>query len=781
MNLPFSVIRSCFLRDINKNYSEIYCRLFTLNRPHRYALFLRGFGHTSVLNNVEYKLLHYFISDNRYFSSSKVPKGFGKFTKGGVTPDPKSTETEGSSQAKNESKDDENGRSKPEGDSGPNDNDPKSKYNLVLEPWSLFIIGMTSVLLLELMDTRNLRNEITMQEFISKYFMKGYVTRIQVVNKEFCRCYISQIPPLVLPKYVTFRIGSVDSFEQKINDIQASMGLHPQDYIPIRYVNETNFLSEVKKSLPYLFFTILLVTGLRKISIKGAGGMDRIFKIGRATPMDVKDLKVKVKFKDVAGMHEAKKEISEFVDFLRNPQRYESFGAKIPKGVLLCGDPGTGKTLLAKAVAGEANVPFYSMSGSDFIEVFVGVGPSRVRDLFEKARKNAPAIIFIDEIDAVGKKRSKGGFSGGANDERENTLNQLLVEMDGFKTTTGVIVLAGTNRADILDPALTRPGRFDRTVNISKPDLDERYEIFKVHLKPLKFNPSLDVDEVARRLASLTPNFVGAEIANVSNEAAIQAARRRSENGVCMIDFDNAIERVMAGMKRPPGLLTPQQKLVVAYHEVGHALVGWWLEHADPVLKVSIIPRSSGALGFAQQLPDDSMLFSREALLDKIAVILGGRAAEDIFIGKITTGATDDLNKVTKMCYAFVSKWGMNSKLGLVSFQRDSGEDPNFYRSYSETTAQIIDKEVRSMIEMQYKRVKDMLSGKAELVHKLSQLLYDKETITYKDIANCVGEREFPIKDKHKPYIDVRLLEDEPTTLLGEPTGNVDANEPGIA
>ncbi|EAN32713.1 Peptidase family M41 family protein [Theileria parva strain Muguga] len=726
--------------------------------------------------------------------------------------------------------------------------DPKSKYYRFFDLSTLFVVGLGLIILLELVDTNVLINEITFQEFISKYFIKGYVDRIQVVNKDFCRCYISDLSPIKTPKYITFRLGTIDSFEQKIDDIQvklASMGLHPQNYIPIHYVNEVNLLAEFKKTTPFLLVMLLTAIGLRKISIKGPPNMDRFLKLGKATPLEGKDLKVNVKFSDVAGMREAKYEISEFVDFLRSPKTYESYGAKIPKGVLLCGPPGTGKTLLAKAVAGEANVPFYSMSGSDFIEVFVGIGPSRVRDLFDKARKNAPSIIFIDEIDAIGRKRSKTGFTAGSSDERENTLNQLLVEMDGFKSTSGVIVLAGTNRADILDPALTRPGRFDRTVNISRPDLEERYEIFKVHLRPIKINPksvnqsvttdtpgdsnvdktvetvttdntkdnpadnpvnntadntvdnpvnntvdnpvnntvdnpvnntvdntadnpvnnpvnnSVDntvnssdvVDVFARKLAALTPNFVGAEIANVCNEAAIQAARRKSSNGVEMVDFDNAIERVMAGMKKSGDILTPQQKLAVAYHEVGHALVGWFLEHADPVLKVSIVPRSSGALGFAQQMPDDSMLFTRDALLDKIAVILGGRAAEDIFIGKITTGATDDLSKVTKMCYAFVSQWGMNKELGLVSFQRDNTDDPNFYRNYSETTAQLIDQQVRTIIEDQYLRVKNMLLGKAELVHKLSKLLYDKETITYHDIVQCVGEREFPMKDRYKPYI----------------------------
>lgn len=689
--------------------------------------------------------------------SKKVPAGFGKFTPRGdtmgaaATGEQAGTETVGADEKSNDPG--SNNESQDPKDSSKDDDDNKGRFGRLMEPYTLIILGIGSVLILDLVDSGGLRNEITMQEFIGKHLLKGHVDRIQIVNKDFCRCSLNSNAEQGAPRFVTFRIGSIEAFEQKLDDIQASIGLHPQDYIPIHYVNEVNVIGELKRSIPILMVMALLGIGLRKLTMKSTGGMDRFLRMGKINLVDAKDVRVNVKFKDVAGMHEAKREIAEFVDFLKNPKSYEKYGAKIPKGALLCGAPGTGKTLLAKAVAGEANVPFYSISGSDFIEVFVGVGPSRVRDLFEKARKNAPSIVFIDEIDAVGKKRAKGGFSGGANDERENTLNQILVEMDGFKPSSGVIVLAGTNRADILDPALVRPGRFDRTITINKPDLEERFEIFKVHLAPLKFDKSLDVDGLARRLAALTPSFVGAEIANVANEAAIQAVRRKSEDGVCLVDFDAAIERIMAGLRRSNSLLSPAQKLAVAYHEVGHALIGWWLEHADPVLKVSIIPRSSGALGFSQQLPDEAMLFSREALLDKIAVILGGRAAEDIFIGRITTGATDDLNKVTKMCYAFVSQWGMNPELGLVSYQREAGDEPEFYRTYSEATAQIIDREVRNIIETQYNRVKDMLQEKANLVHKLSEMLYQRETITYHDIASCVGEREFPVPEKLRPYI----------------------------
>ncbi|GIX60794.1 mitochondrial respiratory chain complexes assembly protein [Babesia caballi] len=695
------------------------------------------------------------LLQHRLFSG-KAPNGFGKFTRRDDTSDAdadKGSPENAKSDPASKNQKERSGSAESQDPNNPNNDEKRTLLGRLMEPYPLIFLSVGAVLLLDVLDSGGLRNEITMQEFMAKYLVRGHVNRIQIVNKDFCRCWLNTSPDHSMPSVVSFRVGSPDAFEQKLDDIQASMGLHPQDYIGVQYVNEVNFLGELKRSIPFLVVVLLLGIGLRKLTSRSTGGMERFFRMGKMNLVDAKDVKVEVRFKDVAGMHEAKREISEFVDFLKNPKAYEHYGAKIPKGALLCGAPGTGKTLLAKAVAGEANVPFYSISGSDFIEVFVGVGPSRVRDLFEKARKNAPAIVFIDEIDAVGKKRAKGGFSAGANDERENTLNQILVEMDGFKPSSGVIVLAGTNRADILDPALVRPGRFDRTITINRPDLDERFEIFKVHLSPLKLSSLLDVDDLARRLAALTPNFVGAEIANVANEAAIQAVRRKSTDGVALVDFDAAIERVMAGLRRSNALLSPSQKMAVAYHEVGHALVGWWLEHADPVLKVSIVPRSSGALGFSQQLPDEAMLFSREALLDKIAVILGGRAAEDIFIGRITTGATDDLNKVTRMCYAFVSQWGMNPAVGLVSYQRDAADETEFYRTYSETTAQLIDREVRSMIEGQYARVKALLSEKADLVHKLSQMLYQRETISYHDIASCVGEREFPVQEKLRPYV----------------------------
>eukprot|EP00922_Rhytidocystis_sp_ex-Travisia-forbesii_P047922 GHVS01071435.1.p1 GENE.GHVS01071435.1~~GHVS01071435.1.p1 ORF type:complete len:779 (-),score=135.58 GHVS01071435.1:335-2671(-) len=610
------------------------------------------------------------------------------------------------------------------------------------------------LLLLASVDTSGMSNEVTYQEFLRDHLSQGAVERIQVVNKDFCRVILRVDSPTSGSRttaggdvhQLTFRLGE-QNLEQKLADFQDKVGIDPLNRIPVQYVEEFNPVRELKGFIPSIVTFLLFIFMLQRLQVRsgGPGGVDKFLKMGKATPVSAKDMKSKMKFSDVAGMVEPKKEIMEFVEFLKDPKKFEHLGARVPKGALLCGPPGTGKTLLAKAVAGEASVPFFTMSGSDFIEVFVGVGPSRVRDLFAQARKHAPSIIFIDEIDAVGRRRGRGGFAGGANDERESTLNQLLVEMDGFAKSAGVVVLAGTNRSDILDPALTRPGRFDRTVTIDLPDLSEREAIFKVHLKPLRLIGTLDFDGVARRLASLSPGMAGAEIENVCNEAAIMAARRNSMDGVDEEDFERAAERVMGGLPRA-NLMTEQQRKVVAYHEAGHALAGWMLEHADPILKVSIVPRSGGALGFAQHLPDNVALYTREALLDRIAVTLGGRAAEEVCIGGITTGAADDLKKVTNLSYSFVSQFGMNTKVGLISFQNNNGQnEPPFYRPYSEVTAQIIDQEVSELISNQYLRVKELLTEKRQQLDKLANLLFSKETIAYNDIVEAVGERPFAV------------------------------------
>ncbi|KAF8822926.1 ATP-dependent metallopeptidase HflB subfamily protein [Cardiosporidium cionae] len=634
-----------------------------------------------------------------------------------------------------------------------NNNDDKSNKNKSTDPARIFWISLyVGLFLLWAIDIPTFKNEITFKEFLSDYLSKGYVDKVQVVNKDYCRVILRQDAPL--PSSICFRISSAESFENRLEQFQTLMGLHPKEFIPVQYVQEVSLWNEMKSFIPYALIFVAVSFFLQRIPGRGLGNQfDGFMKIGKATPVTAKDVKSKVRFSDVAGMKEAKAEITEFVDFLKDPEKYEHLGARLPRGALLSGPPGGGKTLLAKAVAGEANVPFFSMSGSDFIEVFVGVGPSRVRDLFSQARKNAPSIIFIDEIDAIGRRRARGGFAGGANDERENTLNQILVEMDGFTSSTGVVILAGTNRADILDPALTRPGRFDRTVNIEKPDLDERGEIYKIHLKPLKIAPTLDLDELSYRLAALTPGFTGADIANVCNEGAIQAARRRAFDGVDFVDFECAAERVMAGLPRITNLFSEVQRKTIAYHETGHALVGWLLEYSDPVLKVSIMPRSGRVLGFAQSLPDETSLCPKDALLDRIAVILGGRAAEELFMGAITTGAADDLDKVTQLSYAFVSKLGMNPELGLLSFQRSPSDEGQFYRPYSESTAQLIDREVKSLISSQYERVKRLLSDNSDNVHKMAALLFKKETISYHDIVDCVGPRPFSMKEELLRYV----------------------------
>lgn len=606
--------------------------------------------------------------------------------------------------------------------------------------------------------------EITFQELVNEYLRNGYVEKLQVVNKTSCRVFVRSdvtLPSHLSPaKSLVIQLGSPESFEQKVEAHQAAMGIHPQDFIPIQYVNERDTFDDLLRLFPTLF--MLFGLGLLMRNMGGgmpgmgggmgggkSGGGRNIFSMGKAFAAGKTDLKSKVKFKDVAGLKQAKVEVAEFVDFLKNPKKYEKLGAGIPKGGLLVGPPGTGKTLLAKAVAGEADRPFFSISGSDFIEMFVGVGPSRVRDLFAQAREKAPSIIFIDEIDAVGRKRGKGGFSGGGNDERENTLNQLLVEMDGFASGTNVVVLAGTNRADILDPALTRAGRFDRMIAIDKPDIQEREEIFMVHLKPVKTPESLPHADVAKRMAALTPGYAGAEIHNICNEAAIMAARRKSE-WVELDDFERATERTIAGMAKENNLMSQKEKRTIAVHESGHAVAGWFLEHSDPLLKVSVVPRSNGALGFAQYLPADMALHSKEALLDRMCVTLGGRAAEELFLKTITSGASDDLKKVTQMSYTMVSALGMNDRVGLFNFTND-----NEYggKQFSEETGQMIDQEARKLVDGQYTRVKELLWEKKDIIEALADKLFEKETLVYNDLLEVMGPRPVALNPAYEQFV----------------------------
>lgn len=518
----------------------------------------------------------------------------------------------------------------------------------------------------------------------------------------------------------------------------------------------------------FVFFWIMM---RRMSGPSGPGG--QIFNVGKskAQLFDAEN-KVKITFDNVAGLDEAKEEIQEIVEFLKNPGKFTKLGGKIPKGALLVGPPGTGKTLLAKAVAGEAGVPFFTLSGSDFVEMFVGVGAARVRDLFKQAKEKAPCIIFIDEIDAIGRSRGKGQMPG-SNDERENTLNSLLVEMDGFGTDSGVIVLAATNRPDVLDSALLRPGRFDRQISIDKPDIVGREAIFKVHLAPIKTGDDID----PKKLAAQTPGFAGAEIANVCNEAALIAARR-SKTAVDMQDFQDAIDRVIGGLEKRNKIISPEEKKIVAYHEAGHAVAGWFLEHADPLVKVSIVPRGIAALGYAQYLPKEQFLYQTEQLVDEMCMTLGGRAAEEIIFSKISTGALSDLERVTKMAYSMVSVYGMNDKIGNVSFYDSKTADYRMTKPYSETTAETIDEEVRKLVASAYERTKALLRGKKEELETLAKELLEKEILFQSDLEKLIGKRPFAKETTYEAYTK-KVDKNEPTVPKAEKNGNGKADHTG--
>jgi cell division protease FtsH len=538
--------------------------------------------------------------------------------------------------------------------------------------------------------------------------------------------------------------GYLNNEIQDLKQTLKEKNLDPQSLV-IHYESQSDLFGELFQWIFFIgIFLIFYNLMFRKMGGGGgAGGGASIFNIGRSkAQLFDKDTKVNKTFKDVAGLEEAKLEVMEIVDFLQNPKKYTNLGGKIPKGVLLVGPPGTGKTLLAKAVAGEAGVPFFSLSGSDFVEMFVGVGASRVRDLFKQAKEKAPCIIFIDEIDAIGRARGKNLMQG-SNDERENTLNQLLAEMDGFGTDSGVIIMAATNRPDILDSALMRPGRFDRQITVDRPDLNGREEIFKVHLQPLT-KLSTDVD--AHKLAAQTPGFAGAEIANVCNEAALIAARHNKE-AVDMQDFQDAIDRVIGGLEKKNKIISPEEKSIVAYHEAGHAIAGWYLPHADPLLKVSIVPRGVAALGYAQYLPKEQYLYRTEQLMDSMCMTLGGRIAEAIFFGKISTGAQNDLERITKLAYSMITIYGMNSKVGHVSFHDPQGEY-GYQRPYSEKTAELIDEEVRALIQKAYDITEALLTEKKAELELVAKALLEKEILFKSDLENLIGRRPFdPIED----------------------------------
>ena len=535
-------------------------------------------------------------------------------------------------------------------------------------------------------------------------------------------------------------VSSIESFEKRYDDLINSLGKDNSN--EIEYLTESR--TDIYSFLQTWGFTILILVGfwflLRRMSTGGGPG-GQIFNISKSkASLFDKESKVKLTFKDVAGLEEAKEEVIEIVEFLKNPKKFTKLGGKIPKGALLVGSPGTGKTLLAKAVAGEANVPFYSLSGSDFVEMFVGVGAARVRDLFKKAKEKAPCIVFIDEIDAIGRSRGRGQMPG-SNDERENTLNSLLVEMDGFSTDSGVIILAATNRPDVLDSALLRPGRFDRQISIDKPDLKGREEIFKVHIRPLKLNKDVNV----KNLAAQTPGFAGAEIANVCNESALIAARK-NKNSIEMLDFQDAIDRVIGGLEKKNKIISPEEKKIVAYHEAGHAVAGWYLEHADPLVKVSIVPRGIAALGYAQYLPKEQYLYQTDQLLDDMCMALGGRAAEDITFGKISTGALSDLERITKMAYSIVSVYGMNKNIGNISFYDSKQSDYNFTKPYSDSTAEKIDSEVKRIVDSAYDRTKKLLLDKREELEKIANKLLEKEILFQNDLEILIGKRHFESK-----------------------------------
>ncbi len=571
------------------------------------------------------------------------------------------------------------------------------------------------------------------------------------------------------PQYV-FTAATYDGLTKEIND--AEVGMPDSEKIPVSIeAGHESLLSNW--FVQCIIMAVLLVAVwlfiMRRMSGGAGGGPGgQIFNIGKskATLFD-KEAQVSVTFNDVAGLEEAKQEVMEIVDFLKNPKKYTNLGGKIPKGALLIGAPGTGKTLLAKAVAGEAQVPFFSLSGSDFVEMFVGVGASRVRDLFRQAKDKAPCIIFIDEIDAIGRARGKNNIVGG-NDERENTLNQLLVEMDGFGTDSGIIILAATNRPDVLDSALLRPGRFDRQVSIDKPDLIGREQIFKVHLKPVKLADGVD----AKKLSAQTPGFAGAEIANVCNEAALIAARKNKE-AVDMQDFQDAIDRVIGGLEKKNKIISPEEKRIVAYHEAGHAIAGWFLEHADPLVKVSIVPRGVAALGYAQYLPKEQFLYTTEQLIDGMCMTMGGRVAEDITFGKISTGAQNDLERITKLAYAMVTIYGMNAKVGNVSFNDTSGEY-QFNKPYSEKTSELIDQEVRNQISEVYEMTRKLLIDKRSGLIKLADKLLEKEILFQSDLEEILGKRPFENRTTYDEFVNGPDADQEPAAKALIPEGVAD-------
>lgn len=668
-----------------------------------------------------------------------------------------------------------------------NNNNPQgNKTDKNLKPkfntnW-IFAILAISIIVFQLLSAGKTVQKATTSE-VKQMIASRDIEKIVVVNKEQAEIFLTSLAVesgrypgveqqgkgfgLAVPKpHYTYNIGDISNFEPFLMEEQKNAGYTEKEIIYPDYINRKNYLGEILGwILPFAFLIVLWMFLMRRMAGGGAGGAGGIFSVGksRAQIFD-KDTNIKLNFNDVAGLEEAKTEVMEIVDFLKNPKKYTQLGGKIPKGALLIGPPGTGKTLLAKAVAGEANVPFFSISGSDFVEMFVGVGASRVRDLFKQAKEKAPCIVFIDEIDAVGRARGRN-VNFGSNDERENTLNQLLTEMDGFGTNIGVIILAATNRADILDRALLRAGRFDRQIHVELPDLKEREAIFKVHLRPIKLPKDFDVTFLAKQ----TPGFSGADIANVCNEAALIAARK-NKKAVEKQDFLDAVDRIVGGLERKNKIISLGEKKTIAYHEAGHATVSWMLEHASPLLKVTIIPRGR-ALGAAWYLPEERQITTREQILDEMAYALGGRAAEQMIFGKVSTGALSDLEKITKQAYAMVSFFGMSDKVGNISFYDSSGQsDFGFTKPYSEKTAELIDQEVKEIIEESYQRARDVLKDHKKGLIELAELLLEKEVIFTEDLERIFGKRKADIvREQLEAKTKVKLTTTTTTTVKKKP------------
>ncbi|WP_319592064.1 ATP-dependent zinc metalloprotease FtsH [uncultured Draconibacterium sp.] len=653
---------------------------------------------------------------------------------------------------KQNNKKDQNNLNNPFGKLNPKGNNGKPpKFNAY---WIYGIIAVVFIIVQYYISTSKGPVDTSWPE-VKQMLQNGDVKRIVVINEKVARIYLKEdrlknyesdfegnfSKPSDMGPHFKLNTGPIEKFAEDLTVAQENQ----QDKVFPVYEDEQNWARDIIWSIgPFVLIILLWWWIFRRMSRGGAGGggAGGIFNVGKSqAKVFDKDQKVSTNFKDVAGLAEAKQEVEEIVEFLKSPAKYTKLGGKIPKGALLVGPPGTGKTLLAKAVAGEANVPFFSMSGSDFVEMFVGVGASRVRDLFKQAKEKAPCIVFIDEIDAIGRARGKNPNMG-SNDERENTLNQLLTEMDGFDTNSGVIILAATNRADILDRALMRAGRFDRQIHVELPDLNERGEIFNVHLRPLKLSEEVKVDFLAKQ----TPGFSGADIANVCNEAALIAARR-NRDAIIKQDFLDAVDRIIGGLEKKNKIISQEEKNTIAFHEAGHATISWLLEYAHPLVKVTIVPRGK-ALGAAWYLPEERSITTKEQLLDEMASALGGRAAEEITFGKISSGAQNDLEKVTKQAYAMVSIFGMSEKVGNISFYDSTGQsDFTFTKPYSEKTAELIDEEVKVLIDSQYIRAKQVLLENQEGHAKLAKLLLEREVIFSEDLEEIFGKR--PWDKKH--------------------------------